>query len=60
MRIAIIGAGAIGGWLGARLAESGQTVSVLARGKTLAMIRENGLQLTAGGETKSTQIPLSD
>jgi 2-dehydropantoate 2-reductase len=60
MRIAIIGAGAIGGWLGARLADSGQTVSVLARGKTLAMIRENGLQLTAGGETKSTKISVSD
>lgn len=60
MRIAIIGAGAIGGWLGARLAGSGQTVSVLARGKTLDAIRQNGLRLTAGGETNAVRLPASD
>ena len=35
MKIGIIGAGAIGGWIAARLALAGNDVSVLARGKTL-------------------------
>jgi 2-dehydropantoate 2-reductase len=45
MRICILGAGAIGGLLGARLAIAGQEVSVLARGDTLAAIRTGGLTL---------------
>ena len=35
MRIGIVGAGAIGGWIGVRLAKAGHEVSVLARGATL-------------------------
>lgn len=60
MRIAIVGVGAIGGWLGARLALSGQTVSAFARGETLRAIRQNGLRLTANGETKAVKISASD
>ena len=45
MRVCIVGAGAIGGLLGARLALSGQHVSVLARGANLEAIRANGLKL---------------
>src|SRR4051794_29753136 len=45
MRVCIVGAGAIGGLLGARLALAGQDVSVLARGENLAAIRANGLTL---------------
>jgi 2-dehydropantoate 2-reductase len=56
MRIAIIGAGAIGGWLGARLAESGHAVAVFARGETLSAIRQHGLRLTANGETKAARV----
>ena len=41
----IVGAGAIGGLLGVRLAVAGQQVSVLARGDNLAAIRSNGLRL---------------
>jgi 2-dehydropantoate 2-reductase len=41
----IVGAGAIGGLLGVRLAVAGQQVSVLARGDSLATIRTNGLTL---------------
>jgi 2-dehydropantoate 2-reductase len=59
MRIAIVGAGAIGGWLGARLALSGHTVSVFARGKTLDAIREDGLQLTIAGETKAAKVAVA-
>lgn len=43
MKIGIIGAGAVGGLLGARLAASGQKVAVLARGATLDAMRQRGL-----------------
>ncbi len=60
MNICIIGAGAIGGWMAARLANSGAQVSVLARGATLAAIRERGLTLVAGGEESVAQVKASD
>lgn len=45
MKIAIVGAGAIGSYLGARLARSGQQVCFIARNRTLQGLREQGLQL---------------
>lgn len=46
MKVCIAGAGAIGSLLGARLAASGKaTVSALARGQTLAQLRERGWRL---------------
>jgi 2-dehydropantoate 2-reductase len=45
VRVCIVGAGAIGGLLGVRLAVAGQQVSVLARSDSLAAIRANGLTL---------------
>jgi 2-dehydropantoate 2-reductase len=45
MRIAIMGSGGVGGYIGARLAASGQDVTFLARGAHLAAIREHGLAL---------------
>src|SRR5438477_521146 len=45
MRVCIVGAGAIGGLVGARLAAAGTPVSVLARGANLAAIRAAGLRL---------------
>jgi 2-dehydropantoate 2-reductase len=45
VRVCIVGAGAIGGLLGARLALAGEQVSVLARGDNLTAIRSNGLTL---------------
>ncbi|MFI5915326.1 ketopantoate reductase family protein [Dactylosporangium sp. NPDC051541] len=45
MRIVIIGAGAVGGVVAARLAASGTDVAVVARGPHLAAIREGGLLL---------------
>jgi 2-dehydropantoate 2-reductase len=51
MRIAIVGVGAIGGLLAARLARAGEQVSVVARGAHLAAIRADGLRLVeAEGE----------
>ena len=49
MRICIVGAGAIGGLLGARLALADHDVSVFARGKNLDAIRSNGLRLIEPG-----------
>ncbi len=52
MKICIVGAGAIGGVLGVRLADSGHDVSLLARGDHLAAIRNNGAKLVdQRGET---------
>ena len=51
MKVCIAGAGAIGGWIGARLASSGTPVSALARGATLEALRSHGWRLrTAEGE----------
>jgi 2-dehydropantoate 2-reductase len=50
-QVCIVGAGAIGGFLGTRLARSGQArISALARGQTLAALRQHGWRLqTAQG-----------
>jgi 2-dehydropantoate 2-reductase len=45
MKIAVIGAGSIGGILAVRLALSGQTVTVVDQGEHLEAIRKNGLKL---------------
>jgi 2-dehydropantoate 2-reductase len=45
MRFAIFGAGAIGGYLGAKLAHAGEDVTFIARGATLAALREKGLRV---------------
>jgi len=44
-KIAIIGAGAIGGLVGARLALAGSDVTFFVRGANLAAIRDNGIEL---------------
>jgi len=52
MRICIYGAGAIGGYLGARLSETEADISLIARGPHLRAMQENGLRLlTDRGET---------
>ncbi|MES3013678.1 MAG: 2-dehydropantoate 2-reductase [Pseudomonadota bacterium] len=45
MKIAIVGAGAIGGYLGAKLARAGEDVTFIARNKNLEAIRANGFRL---------------
>jgi len=50
-RIAIVGVGAIGGWVSASLAAAGHEVSVLARGATLEAVRARGVRLTTGDQT---------
>jgi 2-dehydropantoate 2-reductase len=45
MKIAIFGTGAVGGYFGGRLAQSGQDVTFIARGPTLAALQQNGLRV---------------
>ncbi len=45
MRIAVIGAGAVGGYFGGRLAHGGEDVVFIARGQSLKAIREKGLRI---------------
>jgi 2-dehydropantoate 2-reductase len=52
MRIAIVGAGGVGGAFGAALAKSGADVTFVARGAHLAAMQRNGLRIEGGrGET---------
>ena len=48
MRVAVIGAGAIGGTIAGLLARAGHSVQVVARGEQLAALSHNGLRLTGG------------
>jgi 2-dehydropantoate 2-reductase len=45
MRIAIFGSGGVGGYFGGRLAQAGEDVFFIARGKHLETLREQGLQV---------------
>ena len=45
MRIAIFGAGGIGGYLGGRLSQAGEEVVLIARGEHLQAIKEHGLKV---------------
>src|SRR5215472_14759600 len=50
LRVCVVGAGAIGGFLGTRLARAGTAaVSALARSATLAALREHGWRLEENG-----------
>jgi 2-dehydropantoate 2-reductase len=61
MRIAVMGAGAVGGYLGARLAEGGADVTMVARGAHLAAMREHGLTLvTPDGERATAAVHATD
>lgn len=50
MRIAVMGAGGVGGYLGAKLAAAGEQVTLIARGAHLEAIRAHGLRV-GGAET---------
>lgn len=60
MKICIIGAGAIGGLLGARLAQAGHEVSLIARGPHLAAMRADGLKLRSKKEALTLRVNASD
>jgi 2-dehydropantoate 2-reductase len=50
MRICVVGAGAIGGYLGAKLALAGEDVTLIARGPHLAAIQQYGLKLQSADD----------
>ncbi len=58
MKIAIFGAGAIGGYLGAKLAQKGDAeVTLIARGPHLAAMQEHGLRLIEEDGSESVSRP---
>ena len=67
MKIAVIGAGGLGGYFGARLALAGEEVQFLARGAHLAAMRDGGLRVRSvlgdfalpPGQTRVTDDPAS-
>ena len=56
MRFAVVGAGAIGGYLAIKLALAGEQMSVIARGANLAAIRAGGMKLIAEDGTEAAGI----
>ncbi|RDG35450.1 ketopantoate reductase family protein [Streptomyces corynorhini] len=60
MRHVIIGAGAVGGAIGGRLAEAGQDVVLVARGAHYEALRERGLRLTTPEGTRVHRLPVVD
>ncbi|WP_182442362.1 2-dehydropantoate 2-reductase [Cereibacter sphaeroides] len=56
MRICIFGAGAIGGYMGAKLAAAGADVSLVARGPHLAAMQARGLTLIEEGGTRTVPV----
>ena len=55
-KVCIYGAGAIGGWIGARLAAQGLAVNAVARGATLAALQQQGLRLREGATEQSVPV----
>jgi 2-dehydropantoate 2-reductase len=61
MKICVFGAGAIGGYMGVKLAQAGADVSLVARGPHLAAMQANGLKLIEeGGEETVVSVTASD
>lgn len=60
MRYIIVGAGAVGGAVGGRLAEAGHQVVLVARGAQYTALRDDGLSLTTPDGTHVHRIPVAD
>lgn len=61
MKICVVGAGAIGGFMAVKLAAAGEEVTVIARGANLGAIRANGLKLIEdSGESVATNLRATD
>jgi 2-dehydropantoate 2-reductase len=60
LKVCVVGAGAIGGFLGTRLALTGETaVSALARGTSLSALRDHGWRLEEGGALRQAPVALA-
>lgn len=60
MKITVVGLGAVGGLLAARLALAGHACSAIARGPTLRAVREQGLRLRMGGQDLVAHVTAFD
>jgi 2-dehydropantoate 2-reductase len=60
MKVCIYGAGAVGGLLGARLAQSGNEVAAVARGATAVVLRKHGLRVRSGEALTSAVIAVAE
>jgi 2-dehydropantoate 2-reductase len=60
VKICIYGVGAVGGFIGARLAQAGCDVNALARGAALAALRNQGLRLESDGKVQTEQVRATD
>jgi len=61
MRIAVMGAGGVGGYFGAKLAQGGHEVAFVARGRHLAAMRERGLTVrSANGDMRLARPAVTD
>ncbi|MDR2986958.1 MAG: 2-dehydropantoate 2-reductase [Nocardiopsaceae bacterium] len=60
MRFAVLGAGAIGAYVGAALARGGADVTLIARGAHLAAMRENGVQVLSPRGDFTAHPPVTD
>jgi 2-dehydropantoate 2-reductase len=60
MKVVVVGAGGVGGYFGARLAQAGHDVALVARGRHLAAIRERGLQVRSPKGDLTVAVPASE
>lgn len=60
MRFVVLGAGAIGGVVGGRLAQHGHDVALIARGSHFEAIRDNGLRIESPDDAATLRIPVVD
>jgi 2-dehydropantoate 2-reductase len=60
LKVAIVGLGAVGGLIAARMADAGHSVCALARGETLALVRERGLIVESAGKRSVSHFQASD
>ena len=60
MRFAVMGAGALGSYIGARLAEAGHEVALIARGAHLEALRREGLKVRGPYGDHDLRLPASD
>lgn len=60
MKFAVFGAGGVGGYLGARLADAGHEVNLIARGDHLAALQSSGLRVESVAGDTSVDPPATD
>jgi len=60
VRFVVLGAGAVGGVVGASLHQSGQEVALIARGEHYRAIREGGLTFERPGRSVTLEIPVAN